>query len=162
MAILPQLHQQSGASPRGKLPCVLTRLSTVAESVCVPVWRWIYFRWFGAFFRFRAAHRAFIISESLFRPAAVSPPFRFGCAAVAIGVFPRLRLAHRARCAAAILARAAGDMLRRRDRFREVDCGALGEVLKRAVRRASKLSICRRICTASSSDLRDRFMESGL
>ena len=128
--------------------------------MCVPVWRRIYFRLFGAPFRLRAAHRAFIISESLFRPAAVSPPLRFGGTAVAVGAFPRLRLAHRARCAAAILARTAGDTLRRRDRFREIDCGALGEVLKIAERRASKLSIWRRIRTASSSDLRDRFMES--
>jgi hypothetical protein len=122
-------------------------------------WSRIYLRWVGAPLRLRAAHRAFIKSESLFLPAAVSPPFRFGCVVSAAGVFPRLRLAHRARCAAAILARAAGDMLRRPRGFCEAGCRAPEEVPNSAVRRASKLSICRRIRTASSSDLRDRFIK---
>jgi hypothetical protein len=56
-----------------------------------PAWSWIYLRWFGAPLRFRAAHRAFIMSERLFPPAAVRPPLRFGCAPVAADVLPPLR-----------------------------------------------------------------------
>jgi hypothetical protein len=62
----------------------------------------------------RAAQRAFIDSESFLRPAAVNPLRRRGplAAAGALAVVP-LRLAQRARAAAANLARVAGDILRR-------------------------------------------------
>ena len=61
----------------------------------------------------RAAHRAFIASESFFLPAAVSPPFFF--AGALAGADP-LRWAHRAFAAAASFARVAADIgLRLRD-----------------------------------------------
>jgi len=50
-----------------------------------------------------AAHRAFISCESLLRPAGVIPPFLF---AVFVAVVLPFLFAHRARIAAAILARA--------------------------------------------------------
>ena len=61
----------------------------------------------------RAAHLAFIASESFFLPAAVSPPFFF--AGALDGAVP-LRWAHRAFAAAASFARVAADIgLRLRD-----------------------------------------------
>lgn len=44
----------------------------------------------------RAAHLAFMASESFFRPAAVSPPFFFPAAFAGALPAPALRLAHRA------------------------------------------------------------------
>jgi len=85
--------------------------------------------------------------ESFFRPAGVSPPFR--------AVFPKLvrfRFAHRARIAAAIFARACGDIFRGPSRVNELE-----EAVPRIeARRFSRVSICRRIETASSKALRDR------
>ena len=57
---------------------------------------------------FLAAHRAFMSCESLFRPAGVSPPFF--CAGLPTPV--RFLFAHRALIAAAIFARACGDIVR--------------------------------------------------
>jgi hypothetical protein len=66
--------------------------------------------------------------------------------------FPPFCLAQRARAAAANLARVAADI--RRLPVLEVE---LGEVLpKSEARRLSRLSICRRIDTACSKDLRDK------
>jgi hypothetical protein len=65
----------------------------------------------------RAAQRAFIASESFFRPAAVNPrrrPEAFAAVgAVAVVVVVPLRRAQRARAAAANLARVAADIGRR-------------------------------------------------
>ena len=61
-----------------------------------------------------AAHRAFIASESLRRPAAVKPLRRLGAeGAAAEAVVVPLRLAQRARAAAANFARVAADIGRR-------------------------------------------------
>jgi hypothetical protein len=66
--------------------------------------------------------------------------------------FPPFCLAQRARAAAANLARVAADI--RRLPVLGVE---LGEVLpKSEARRLSRLSICRRIDTASSKELRDK------
>ena len=98
-----------------------------------------------------AAHRAFINCESFFRPAAVIPPF-FLRAILRPACLPPFCLAQRARAAAANLARVAADT--RRLPVLDVE---LGEVLpKREARRLSRLSICRRIDTACSKDLRDK------
>jgi hypothetical protein len=59
----------------------------------------------------RAAHLAFIASESFFLPAAVSPPPFFLAGALATA--PPFRKAHRLRAAAASLARVAADIGRR-------------------------------------------------
>src|ERR1700726_5256208 len=92
-----------------------------------------------------AAHRAFISWESLFRPAAVSPPFFL--AVVARPVFPpAFCLAQRARAAAANLARVAAEILRRP----LVDVERAGALPRIEARRLSGVSICRRIETASS------------
>jgi hypothetical protein len=101
-----------------------------------------------------AAHRAFINCESLFRPAAVIPLFflRVVLAGARPVFFPPFCLAQRARAAAANLARVAADI--RRLPVLEVE---LGEVLPNSeARRFSRLSICRRIDTACSKDLRDK------
>jgi hypothetical protein len=67
----------------------------------------------------RAAHLAFIASESFFLPAAVRPPFFF--AGALAGAVP-FRWAQRAFAAAASFARVAADIgLRLRDRLLEVD-----------------------------------------
>lgn len=101
----------------------------------------------------RAAHRAFINWESLLRPAAVIPPF-LSTIGVRFAPSPRFCLAHRALAAAAILARVAADILR---------ASALGITCAEAPprskeRRLCRLSICRRIETACSKELRDRSM----
>jgi hypothetical protein len=104
---------------------------------------------------FRAAHRAFINWESLFRPAGVIPPFF--PAAVVRPVLPlAFWFAQRARAAADNLARVAADILR---------LPVLGvnrvEVPPRIdASRLSKASIRRRIETASSKVLRDSSMRS--
>jgi hypothetical protein len=99
-----------------------------------------------------AAHRAFMSWESLFRPAAVSPPFfRAGLPGPV-----RFLFAHRVPFATAILARACGDIF----------CGPLldaerGDAVPRIeATRFSKVSICRRIETASSKFLRDMSIRS--
>ena len=98
-----------------------------------------------------AAHRAFINCESFFRPAAVIPPF-FLRVVLRPACLPPFCLAQRARAAAANLARVAADI--RRLPVLDVE---LGEVLpKSEARRLSRLSICRRIDTACSKDLRDK------
>jgi hypothetical protein len=94
-----------------------------------------------------AAHRAFISWESLFRPAAVSPPF-FRAALLTPVPF---RFAHRAFAATESFLLVAAEILRRPvrvDRLR-------AELSKIEARRFSKVPICRRIESASSNDLRD-------
>jgi len=81
----------------------------------------------------------------------VIPPF-FLRAVLRPAFLPPFCLAQRARAAAANLARVAADI--RRLPVLGVE---LGEVLpKSEARRLSRLSICRRIDTASSKDLRDK------
>jgi hypothetical protein len=99
----------------------------------------------------RAAHRAFINWESLFRPAGVSPPFF----RVALLTPVPFRFAHRAFAATESLLRVAADILRRPLRVDRL--GA--ELSKIEVRRFSKVPICRRIESASSSDLSDICMQ---
>ncbi len=101
-----------------------------------------------------AAQRAFINCESRLRPAAVIPPRFLRVVAGARGAVFLLPfcLAQRARAAAANLARVAADIRR----LPVLGVG-LGEVLpKSEARRLSRLSICRRIDTACSKDLRDK------
>lgn len=123
--------------------------------------------YFAAFLR--AAQRAFIISDSLFRPAAEIPPFLatvvfFAELPPAGGGFP-FALAQRARWASAILLRASGLMVRLPRPA--VDAGAadvlvgdaLGEApLSKDVSLCSRLSISSRIRTASCNVLSDRFI----
>jgi len=81
----------------------------------------------------------------------VIPPF-FLRAVLRPACLPPFCLAQRARAAAANLARVAADI--RRLPVLDVE---LGEVLpKSEARRLSRLSICRRIDTACSKDLRDK------
>jgi hypothetical protein len=100
---------------------------------------------------FLAAHRAFINCESLFLPAAEIPPFFFA------GAILPFRFAHRALIAAAIFARACGDIL----------CGPASDaerdeaVPSSEVSRFSKVSTCRRIESASCKLVRDMSMRSG-
>ena len=97
----------------------------------------------------RAAQRAFIASESRFRPAAEIPLRRL--ALFADFVAPPRRSAQRALAAAAILARDAADIGRRlpvRARVVEDD---FAPPPKREVRRRSRVSICSRIDNASLS-----------
>ena len=88
-----------------------------------------------------AAHRAFINWESLFRPAGVIPPFFL--AGIAF-VWPFI-LAQRALAAAASLARVTAD-IRRRPPGVATPAGGPPKIEER---RFSRLSICRRIETAS-------------
>ena len=91
--------------------------------------------------------------ESFFRPAGVSPPFfRAGLRGPV-----RFLFAHRAFTAAAIFARACGDILRGPLLAAERN----GALPISEVRRLSKVSICRRIETASSKFLRDMSMRCG-
>jgi hypothetical protein len=94
-----------------------------------------------------AAQRAFINCESLFRPAAVIPPFFLG----AVVFIPAFCLAQRAFAAAANLARVAADMRRRPPRVE----GPGEEPPRIDERRFSKASICRRIEMASCKALVD-------
>jgi hypothetical protein len=94
-----------------------------------------------------AAQRAFISWESLFRPAAVMPPFFLA----RVVFLPALIFAQRALAAAASFARVAAD-IRRRPPLAGTLAGA---PLKIEERRLSKASICRRIETASSKALTD-------
>ena len=99
-----------------------------------------------------AAQRAFISSDSFLRPAAVSAPFFLAGA----GFVPPFSLAHRALAAAESLARVEGE------KYRPAACLAVGVAVGLAgapprieERRLSRLSICRRIETASSKALTD-------
>ena len=103
-----------------------------------------------------AAQRAFISCDNLLRPAAVSPPF-FGLDAALPAPLLPLRLAHRALAAADNLARVLADIARRPLR-RAGELDAAGAPPKSAAIRFSRTSICRRIETACSKDLRDRFI----
>lgn len=112
----------------------------------------------------RAAHLAFIASESFFLPAAVSPPFFFALAAPP--PLP-LRLAQRALAEAASFARVAADMGRRRRRRRVVlpELAAPAELLappppKSVDNWRSSVLICCLIESAFDSLLRDRSMGS--
>src|SRR5205085_7244815 len=110
----------------------------------------------------RAAHLAFIASESFFLPAAVSPPFFFPLALAAPPAVP-LRLAQRALAAAASFARVAADIGRRRRRRRRVTLPPPVELLappppKSVDNRRSSELICCLIERASDSLLRDRSM----
>jgi hypothetical protein len=101
-----------------------------------------------------AAHRAFMSWESLLRPAAVSPPFLLN-PAFPPALLPPFCLAQRALAAADNLARVAAEIVRRPPAD-----DARAEVLPRIeARRLSRVSICRRIATASSNDLRDKSMQ---
>ena len=109
----------------------------------------------------RAAHLAFIASESFFLPAAVSPPFFF--AGALAGVVP-FRRAQRLRAAAASLARVAADIgLRPRERL--LAAGALAAALepppeKSEANRRSSVLICCLSETASVNFVRDKSMGS--
>jgi hypothetical protein len=107
----------------------------------------------------RAAQRAFISCDNLLRPAAVSPPF-FGLAVALLAPPVPLRLAHRALAAADSLARVLADIARRPARRAGALDGA-GAPPKSEARRFSRASICRRIETPCSKDLRDRFIYTG-
>src|SRR5437763_17176161 len=76
----------------------------------------------------RAAHLAFIASESFFLPAAVSPPFFFRLALAVPPPVP-LRLAQRALAAAAGFASVSADIGRRRRRRRRATLAPHVEVL---------------------------------
>ena len=89
----------------------------------------------------RAAQRAFISWERRFRPAGVIPPFFLA----GVVFFPAFSLAQRALAAAASLARVAADIRRRPPRVATL-AGAPPRIEER---RFSKVSICRRIETAS-------------
>ena len=95
---------------------------------------------FGAPVFFRAAQRAFIRSESFFRPAAVSSPLRRGfCSEVAAAAAELpFCFTQRARWAAAIRARAAADIVRLAVDVSDDDDGA---VRNSARRRLSSCSI---------------------
>jgi hypothetical protein len=100
---------------------------------------------------FRAAHRAFISSESLFRPAAVIPPLF--PAAVLRPVLPlAFCFAQRARAAADNLARVAADI----PRLPLLDVNRVEVPPRIETSRLSRVFICRRIKTASSKALRDK------
>lgn len=113
----------------------------------------------------RAAHLAFIASESFFLPAAVSPPFFFPFAAPP--PVP-LRRAQRALAAVASFARVAADIGRRRRRRRRMilpELAAPAELLappppKSVDNWRSSVSICCLIESAFDSLLRDRSMGS--
>jgi hypothetical protein len=114
----------------------------------------------------RAAQRAFIASESFLRPAAVNPLRRPEVFAAdgALAAVP-LRLAQRARAAAASFARVAGDIGRRLRRERRPPLGLLPpeevvEPPKRVDNRSSSAPICFLIESACVSCCRDRSMVS--
>src|SRR5438093_10362545 len=106
---------------------------------------------------FLAAQRAFINWESRFRPAGVIPPF-FLAGAVLV---PAFSFAQRALAAAASLARVAADIRRRPPRV----AGLAGGPPRIEERRFSRVSICRRIETASckaSTDISIRCQIAGV
>jgi hypothetical protein len=94
-----------------------------------------------------AAQRAFISWESLFRPAAVIPPFFLA----GVVFLPAFSFAQRALAAAASFARVAADIRRRPPRLEEL----AGAPLRIEDRRLSNASICRRTETASSKAATD-------
>ena len=94
-----------------------------------------------------AAQRAFISWESLFRPAAVIPPFFLA----GVVFLPAFSFAQRALAAAASFARVAADICRRPPRLEEL----AGAPLRIEDRRLSNASICRRTETASSKAATD-------
>jgi hypothetical protein len=97
-----------------------------------------------------AAQRAFISWDSLFRPAAVIPPFF--PAAVLPPVLPlAFCCAQRARAAADNFARVAADILR----LPLLDVNRVEMPPRIEASRFSRVFICRRIETASSKALRD-------
>jgi hypothetical protein len=105
----------------------------------------------------RAAHRAFIIRESLRRPAGVIPPPFFPLPLLA----SPLLAAHLARAAPAILARAAADIWRRgRALCPAPSLGANPPSSELSL--ASSLSICRRTDIAASRFLSDICMSTWL
>ena len=103
-----------------------------------------------------AAHRAFINWESRLLPAAVIPLLRRRI--VRPGLRPAFCLAQRARAAAASFARVAADILRRPARLPRAIARGAAELPISEFKRRSRLSICRRIETASSKFLRDKSM----
>jgi hypothetical protein len=103
----------------------------------------------------RAAQRAFISWERRRRPAAVMPPLRLFPARGWLACLPPRCLAQRARAAADSFARVAADILRLPRRPRPVERGAPAPPPPTSeFKRLSKLSICRRMETASSKFLR--------
>ena len=102
---------------------------------------------------FLAAHRAFMSCESLFRPAGVIPPFFRADLLTPV----RFRIAHRAFAATESFALVAADIL-----FPPVLNAERDKPVPRSeARRFSRVSICRRIESASSNDLRDVSMSCG-
>jgi len=97
-----------------------------------------------------AAQRAFISSESFFLPAGVSPLFFLADSPTPV----RFLFAHRAFIAAAIFARVC------RDVFRDpvMDAEGDGVVPTIEASRLCRVSICRRMESASSKLVRDVFM----
>jgi len=102
---------------------------------------------------FLASHRAFMSCESLFRPAGVSPPFF----RTTLLTPARFRFAHRAFAAAESFALVAADILFPPALNAERDKA----VPRSEARRFSRVSICWRIESASSNDLRDVSMSYG-
>ena len=91
--------------------------------------------------------------ESLFRPAGVIPPFFRADLLTPV----RFRIAHRAFAAAESFALVAADIL-----FPPVLNAERDKPVPRSeARRFSRVSICRRIESASSNDLRDVSMSCG-
>jgi hypothetical protein len=107
------------------------------------------FEWLTYFFPafLLAAQRAFISWESLFRPAAVIPPFFLA----GVVFLPAFSFAQRALAAAASFARVAADIRRRPPRLEEL----AGAPLRIEDRRLSNASICRRTEMASSKAATD-------
>jgi hypothetical protein len=91
-----------------------------------------------------AAHRAFINCESRFRPAGVIPPFFLAPKPFGVVFWPAFILAQRALAATASLDRVAADIPRPLRVAR-----AVGEPPRIDERRLCRVSICRRIETAS-------------
>jgi hypothetical protein len=100
-----------------------------------------------------AAHRAFINWESRFRPAGVIPPFF----TTGVAFFRPFILAQRALAAAASLARVAAGIGRR---TALLVAGRAGEPARIEERRFCRVSICRRIETASCKASTDISMSS--
>jgi hypothetical protein len=105
----------------------------------------------------RSAQRAFIRSESLFRPAALSRRLRGACVA-ALFAPPRraLSLAQRALAAAAIFARAAAE----RGRRAPLGLAPPGRPPNKLVSRLSNTLICLRIDNACSKADSDKSIDS--
>ena len=101
-----------------------------------------------------AAQRAFMSCDRRFLPDGVSPPFFFFELFAVLAPLSR-SLAQRALAAAANLARVVADTRRRPFELTACAAGA-AEPVNNDARLFSRVSICRRIPTASSNSLRDK------